>query len=147
MLRIVLNDLEFQNPPEGLKSLEEQIEALKPDCNYIDRKEVTLDDRVDEALHIETATTVPGMVKETYQYVSLIELLTFIMSNDEVKDSILSKRRSEDALSSFIDGEYYKQHEFFKGFVHAFRIQLYCDHLEVVGRLGFETGVHKLGVF
>ena len=125
-----------ENTFEGLKTSKEQINALKAHCNYIDGIEVPLGNRVDNFLDAESITTAPTLVKESYQYVPIIQVLTLIMSNPEVRDSILSERPSEEGfLSSFMDGDYFKQHGFFRQFTHALRIILYIQALISLGYL------------
>lgn len=144
----LIKNFEFESPFDGCKTLSEQVNALKINCNYIDGKEIPLGDRIDNVLNKESDTTIPRLVKETYQYVPVIEVLTLILRNPEIRAAILSERPSNnDLLSSFIDGDYFKQHPFFQQHPHALRIQFYYDDLEIVESLGSKTGVHKLGVF
>ena len=88
----LLQYFQLENTFEGLKTLRERINTPKAHCNYIDGIEVPLGNRVDNFLATESITTAPTLVEESYHYVPIIQLLTLIMSNPEVRDSILSLR-------------------------------------------------------
>ena len=57
----LLQEFELDSPFEGLRSLSQQIGALKSYCNYIDAKEIPLDKRIDSGLDRETGTFVPKL--------------------------------------------------------------------------------------
>ncbi|XP_070526162.1 uncharacterized protein [Cardiocondyla obscurior] len=100
------------------------------------------------SLDSATGTYTPKRVLDTFHYVSIIDTLTLILSNAEVKEAILSEQSSKnDILALFVDGDYFKNHPLFQVHKNALRIQLYYDELEIVNPLGSKTGIHKLGVF
>lgn len=71
---------------------------------------------------------------ETCQYVSIIDSLKLVLSNKDVRQAILSERKSNDdnILTSFLDGQHATIHPFLQQHKHALRIQLYYDELEIV---------------
>lgn len=50
-------------------------------------------------------------------------------------------------MKSDINGTYYKNSSFFSKYPNAFRINLYCDEIEVVNALGSKTNRHKITMF
>lgn len=144
----LIDHFSFESPFEGLRTLKDQIKSLEAYCKYIPAKEIPLNKRFDSRLDRETEMFLPTLVVNSYQYVSIIDVLTVILSNKNVKEAILTEQPSEDGiLNSSIDGKYYKSHEFFQRFPHAIRIQLYNDDIEVTNPIGSKTGVHKLSVW
>ncbi|KYN14640.1 hypothetical protein ALC57_13147 [Trachymyrmex cornetzi] len=142
----ILQVFEFDNPFEGMRTLNQQIDALKKHYRYIEPIEIPLGYRLDNTLDSETATYIPKMVMKICQYVSIIDSLKLVLSNEDVRQAILSERKSNDdnLLTSFLDGQHATIHPFHK---HALRIQLFYDELEIVNPLGSKTGIHKLGTF
>nr|XP_012218876.1 PREDICTED: uncharacterized protein LOC105670111 [Linepithema humile] len=145
----VLQVLEFDSPFEQMRTLDEQINALKKHCGYIEPIEILLGYRLDSKLDSKTATYIPKMIMETCQYIPIIDSLKLVLSNEDVRQAILSERKSIDdnILASFLDGQHATIHPFLLQHKHALRIQLYYDELEIVNPLGSKTGVHKLGAF
>ena len=144
----LLQEFELDSPFEGLRSLSQQIGTLRSYCNYIDAKEIPLDKRTDSGLNRETGTFVPKTVMDTCQYVSVIDVLTLVLSNERVKEAILTEESSEEGvLASFMDGQNFKTHEFLQRYKHAIRLELYYDDVEFANALGSKTVIHKMGVW
>lgn len=147
-LKDVLQVFDFDSPFRGLRTLEQQIEALKDNCGYIEPVEIPLGRRVDDPLDRETGMYIPKLTMETCQYVPIIDTLKLVLSSREVREAIMCEEKSTDGvLASFLDGQHAKIHPFFTRYKQALRIQLYYDELEIVNPLGSKTGVHKLGAF
>lgn len=71
-----------------------------------------------------------------------------VLSNNEIKDAILSERESEEnILAGFMGCQCYKNHTSLQTYRHAIRIELYYDDFEIVNPIGSKTGIHKLGAF
>jgi len=101
---------------------------------------------LENVLDSETGTYISKLILENYQYVPVIDTLT--LSNTDVRKAILSKQPSEnDILASFVDGDHFKNHPFFRIHRHALRMKLYYDELEIVNPLGSKSGIYKLGAF
>lgn len=144
----VMKLFDFENPFCGLRTLDEQIDALRANCGYIDAEEIPLGYRVDTVLDSETCTYVPKMIMETFQYVPVIRVLSQVLSNDKVRDAILNEKKSPDGMKSkFIDGDHCKVHPLFSRFPQALRLKIYYDELEILNPLGSKTSVHKLWAF
>lgn len=145
----VLQVFDFDNPFCELRTLDQQIAALKTHTAYIEPVEIPLGYRIDNVLDRDSGTYIPKMIMETCQYVPIIDSLKLILSNKDVRQTIMSERKSPDdnTLLSFLDGQHFKIHPFFMRHKHAIRIQLYYDELEIVNPLGSKTGFHKLGSF
>lgn len=143
----LLGHFNFENVFSGLQSTEQQIKVLKENYNYIEAVEIPLGHREDTGLDKESGTFIPKLVPETFQYVPIIKVLSLILQNDEVRNAILLESGSEEGvLSSFVDGQHFKQHEFFQRYKNAIRIEIYFDDVEIANPLGSKTVIHKLGV-
>lgn len=139
---------EFDSPFEGKKSYSQQISTLIDKTNYIEPLEILLGKRLDSKLNKKTLSYTVKMVPESYQYVPIIEVLKLVLSSARIRELINSEEPSpEGCLASSIDGQYFKNHPFFKRFKNAIRIKLYFDELEIVNPLGSKTGIHKLAAF
>ncbi|KAJ8676115.1 hypothetical protein QAD02_011901 [Eretmocerus hayati] len=79
--------LEFQSPVTGLKSYDQQIDALT-EIGYISPTQFVLGDRIDMVMNRQTSMFEPKIVKETCQYVPLIPVLNMVLSNKEVRNAI-----------------------------------------------------------
>lgn len=82
--------------------------------------------RTDTVFNEKVGGYVPVLVPETYQYVSLIKILTPVLSNYEVKQAIESEQQfsPDGILGKSTDGQYFKNHPFFSRFRYAIRIKL-----------------------
>ena len=88
----------------GSQTVEQQTAILREFYNYVDPIEIPFDYREDHILDRESKTYVPTLIQETFQYVPIIDVLTLIMQNNEVKNAIEFEKGSETgALASFID--------------------------------------------
>lgn len=144
----LLNSFHIKSSFEGLRTLEQQMEAVKCSTEYIEPQEIPLGIRIDNVIDKETSASVPKTIIETCQYVPIIDTLTMVLKNKDVRAIIESETESNNGiLASFIDGQHFKNHPFFQKYKHAIRLQLYYDELEIVNPLGSKTGIHKLGVF
>ncbi|XP_065204550.1 uncharacterized protein LOC135834551 [Planococcus citri] len=144
----LIQKFDFGKPFADLKTLDGQIRAVRNFGSYIEPKEIPLGQRIDQVLDRKSQEYVPRAVYETFQYVSVIEVLKVVMANQEIRTAIESEKPAEDGvLSSFIDGKTFKNSQFFQKFPHALRLQLYYDELEITNPLASKRGVHKLGAF
>lgn len=89
----ISNAFEFDSPFDGSKTLNQQIDALKQYCNYIEPIEIPLGYRTDSVLDRITSTYKPKRVMETCQYVPIISSLTLVMSSPEVRDAVHAEQR------------------------------------------------------
>lgn len=124
------------------------MDALKLNCGYIEPDQIPLGKRLDNVLDKKTCSYAPVQVKENFQYVSVVKVLTFILSNKDIRKAIESEEPSKTGLiESYLDSENFKNHPFLQKFKDVIRLKLYYDELEVVNPLGSKTGIHKLGEF
>ncbi|KAJ8683306.1 hypothetical protein QAD02_019098 [Eretmocerus hayati] len=139
--------LEFHSPVTGLKTYDQQIDALV-EIGYIPSKEILLGDRIDMVMNRKTNMFEPKIVKETCQFVPTIPVLTMVLSNKAVRDAIENEKPSPPGMiGSFRDGKRFKTNPFFQKYPKAIRLRVYYDEAEIVGPLGSRTGIHKLGGF
>ena len=149
---VLLQDInqitELDNPFDGLKTYKQQVQSVIDNYGYIEPTEIVLGYRMDTVLDKKTCTYVPKRVIESFQYVPIIDVLKLVLSSKEVRKAIAEEKDSSDGiLSSFRDGERFKNHPFFQQHKNAIRFKVYNDELEIVNPLGSKTGVHKLDVF
>lgn len=124
------------------------METLKSSIEYIQPEEIPLGTRINNIIDRKTGTFILTKIVETCQCIPIIESLSMVLRNKEIRDAIeAEKESSNDILASFIDGQHFKNHTFFQKYKHAIRIQLYYDELEITNPLGSKTCIHKLGVF
>ncbi len=88
--------------------------------------------------------------KQSMQYVSVLQTIKFILSNEDIVSHILQRERihnhESDVLCDFTDGELFGQHPFFstRSDYVKLHLQFYMDEFEVVNPLGSRRGKHKL---
>ena len=82
-----------------------------------------------------------------FQYISVIETLTLLLSNEEIFKYVTSGSRETEngLLSGFEDGDSFKYHPFFSKFKDAIVINLYFDEFLVNNPLGSKTKNQKIG--
>lgn len=143
----LLDILNIENPFNGLRTLDEQITSLKENCGYIEPQEIPLGYRTDRVLNRQTCAYEPAVVMETFQYVPIIKTLSLVMSNDNVREAILSEEKSSDEniISSFLDGQHSQTNAMFIRYPHALRLLLYYDETQIVNTLGPNAAIHKMG--
>lgn len=81
----------------------------------------------------------------SFQYVSIIKVLKFVLSQEDIFDVIMARQASDPGcLCDFNDGSVFENHEFFNSDSTKLRIHLYTDEFEVVNPLGSRKSVHKV---
>lgn len=125
-----LDSLKMGESFSKFKNMDGQIRALKKHFTYVDPQEKSFGSNEDS----------------TFQYTSLIETLTLVLSNKEVMDYVTSgpKVSDDEYIRSFKDGETYSNHTFFKNFPDAIGIHLYYDEFLVNNPLGSKTHQNKI---
>lgn len=85
------------------------------------------------------------LAADTCQYVSVIETVKFVFSNDQMQQVYLQgKKDTVGKMHNFCDGSQFLSHPLFKTFPQALQIQLYFDDLETTNPLGSKTKIHKM---
>jgi len=86
--------------------------------------------------------------KQSFQYVSIIDVLKSILSHDDIVDHFTSrKQRSDSIMEDFCDGSLFKSDTFFLENLSALSIHLYSDEFEVCNPIGAKKGKHKIVAF
>lgn len=86
--------------------------------------------------------------RDTYQYISICDLLKLIMRNPDAMNIVENETASpEGFFSSFMDGEQYKTHYFFQENPNALRLTLNADEIEIVNNLSSRAGNQKITHF
>ena len=84
-------------------------------------------------------------VSHTFQYISILETLKQYVKIPEIMSAIEKEQaNSSFSLSSYRDGQYFKDSAFLRKHPKALRLILYLDEFEVSNPLGPKRGMHKL---
>jgi hypothetical protein len=85
--------------------------------------------------------------KDSFQYIPLLKLLKFLLSQDEVTENIAkqneTKRTESNLLQDFCDGTICKNHPVLSSKSSCLTIHLYNDEFEVVNPFGSKKLKHK----
>uniref|UniRef100_A0ABD2WJ19 Uncharacterized protein n=1 Tax=Trichogramma kaykai TaxID=54128 RepID=A0ABD2WJ19_9HYME len=130
-----------------LKYMKNQISILKKNYKYIEPEEIFLGNRTLNRAD-KNDPDEPLTEPVHFHYVSLIETIKLVFSNEE----ILNFKNYEvpvpdDILTRFEDGEIFKEHPFFKKYKDAIPIVLYYDEFLPNNPVGTKTRNQKLGGF
>ncbi|KAL2095583.1 hypothetical protein ACEWY4_007731 [Coilia grayii] len=85
-----------------------------------------------------------------FSYVPITQVLKKYCSVEDVWDQILAdstKASDSEVLRDFTDGDYYKQHLFFRENPQPLRLHLYEDEFEIVNPLGAKRNKYKICAF
>ncbi|XP_037401910.1 uncharacterized protein LOC119265406 isoform X2 [Pygocentrus nattereri] len=88
-----------------------------------------------------------GSEKKTFQYVPILPMLSQLLSNRHIEDTILQNRKPSDDFSgyrSLHDGSFLKQNTFFCGQELKLPLVVYIDDFEVCNPLGTSRKKHKV---
>ncbi|KAK3910157.1 Ras-responsive element-binding protein 1, partial [Frankliniella fusca] len=137
------------NPFEGLESIEEQLNYFCDKFGMVIPEEMYLGSyRIENRYDREKRVFIPKQVSETFQFVSAIETLKFIVRNSYLRKLIESEQPSTDGVyRNYKDGTDFKTNPFLQRFPNAIRIVIYTDDLEISNPLGSKDCIHKLGAF
>lgn len=139
--------LELDSCSAYLRS-EGHMKAVKENFDYIEPIAIPLGKRTERRFDQKSGKYVFKDVYETFQYVPIIKTIESVLNNDEIRHYIDNEPQSEEGfLKGFQDGNYFKNHPFFKKFPNALRLQIYFDEILVNNPLGTKTFAHKIGVF
>ncbi|XP_065208206.1 uncharacterized protein LOC135840708 isoform X1 [Planococcus citri] len=144
----LLKKFDLNDAFTNLDTLDGQIDAFRENCSYVNPQEIPLGTRIDQRLDRSSNEFLPKTINETFQYVPVVDVLKLVLQSQEIKDAILTEKKSEDGtFRSFRDGKSFDSNPFFQKFPDAIRLQLYYDELEIVNPLASKKGVHKIGAF
>ncbi|KAK3918378.1 TY1 enhancer activator [Frankliniella fusca] len=115
--------------------------------DYIPKSSPFLGVRVDR-INIGSNDFQMRPVRETFQYVSLKDILKMVARKETIMEYVRNQRpHDEDLLRSFTDGDIFRNHPFFQAFPDAFQLALYYDDVETANPIGSQTGTHMLSFF
>lgn len=87
-------------------------------------------------------------IRETFQYISVLEILSLVMRNPEAMDIVEKETSSPDgSFNSYKDGSSYKHNPYFRKYPTALRLTLNADDIEIVNNLSPRSGKHKITQF
>ncbi|KAE8752336.1 hypothetical protein FOCC_FOCC000808 [Frankliniella occidentalis] len=143
----LLEKFDVKTQFSGLKSNEGQINAIKSYNDYIQPMSCFLGVRMQQ-INIGEFQYRQRPVRETYQYVSIQDILKMVARKQSVMEYIYNQHPSDDGmLRSFTDGYAYANHPFFQTYPNAFQLGLFYDDIETTSPIGSKKGIHNMAFF
>ena len=143
----LLESLRFNTPFRGIRSDKGQVSGAREYYNYIDPVTLDLQGRI-EPVNIGGGNFRQIPVRENLQYVTPKKFLKLLLSKQNVMDYVNNlEPRNDGLLTSYIDGELFQTHPFFRQYPKALQLVLYYDDFEVVCKTGTKTQIHTLAAF
>ena len=97
---------------------------------------------------IEIVLGLSDGVKECYQYIPIIETLTFLLKFKDIQSYVFNNHQSEDGiLRDVCDGLFFRRNALFSSDATALSITLYLDEVNFVNPLGNKVKKHKIYAF
>lgn len=144
----VLSEVQVEDPFRHLKSIDDQLNYFRKKFGLVIPDEKYLDHRTDMRLDPKLNAYVPCQVNETFQYVTIIGTLKAVLADKKTRDLIFKDIVSKPGvMTSYVDGDHFKNHPFLQKHKGVLQILLYYDELETANALGSKTIIHKLGAF
>ncbi|KAE8739282.1 hypothetical protein FOCC_FOCC015220 [Frankliniella occidentalis] len=140
----LLNKFNVESPFKKIKSNKGQISGIKEYYSYIDPVTCYIDNRLDQRLGEDGAY---GMVPvpNTYEYVSIVEILKLVVRKQSVMNYVRNLRPSADGmLGGYVDGDQFRNHPYFQEFPDAFQLVLYGDGVDPTRACGPKSGLHEI---
>lgn len=151
-----INSFTVGNLFTNINDMDSQIAymAMKTKAKIPEPTEIVLEERkVEQYKKILTKNGVvrkkiTKKIKETYQYISVRDILSLIMRNPDAMEIVEKEEASpEGYICSYKDGIEFKTHPFFRRNPNALRITLNADEIEIVNNLSSRAGKHKIAHF
>lgn len=80
--------------------------------------------------------------------VPFLDNLKALLKNDEVRHYLENPKTQENGLyRTVLDGDYYRENEYFRNHPNALAIIIYYDDLGITNPLGVKSKTHKLSMF
>ncbi|KAK3915690.1 Protein hunchback [Frankliniella fusca] len=142
-LEVLLQEFSIDNPFEKLMTKQQQLQCFQEKYGLIPPQEVYLGEAFDSRQHAKRPRLVPTQIQKSYQYVSIIDILSGVMKDPHLRNLILSEKSSSDGfLRSFRDGALFETMP--PDLQAAIRINIYVDDLEVLQALSSRAGAYKV---
>lgn len=118
---------------------EKLIEEHFPVCHATS---LLLGHRYDTIVDSTTGQSNVNIVRETFQYVPILDTIKMILSNPLLRSEVENGHVSnDDIMRDFCDSQGYQGHPLFGRLKSALQINLFFDEVDVVNPLGSKTGV------
>ncbi|KAK3911532.1 Ras-responsive element-binding protein 1 [Frankliniella fusca] len=138
----------MDDPFANMKTVDDQLTFFCEKFGLVISEEKMLSSRIENRFDRGLRRFLPTRVLETFQSISLIDSLSFIVRNPYLRSLIFSEKASDDGVyRSYLDGSDFKNNTFLQRYPNAIRIILYYDDLEIASALGSKDVIHKLGCF
>ncbi|KAJ8672771.1 hypothetical protein QAD02_004031 [Eretmocerus hayati] len=141
-----MQSLELNKPFCNIGGSDKHIKNIQKHWNLVPSKSHFLGNRTEQRYNKVTKTHELTEIPETFQVVSIIDILKLIMTHEEIKNHVDSEKIQADGwLENYCDGKSYREHPFYQRYPRAFRFTLYNDDFIVNSAIGTKVQAHKLG--
>ncbi|KAK3918541.1 Zinc finger protein 814 [Frankliniella fusca] len=136
-------EFSISNPFENLKTKSQQLACFQKKYGLLPPKEIYLRDTFVSRQHPKRPRLEPTQIHQSYQYVSIIDILQGVLRDPYLRKLILSEKPSSDGLlRSFRDGALFETLP--PDLKSAIRVIIYVDDLEVLQALSSKAGAYKV---
>lgn len=140
--RLQLTDTQKYSKSNG------HLKAVKENFTYIESISIPLKKRTEMRHDMKSQKSQLKGIYETFEYIPILKTIECVLNNDKMREYVDNESESEEGfLKGFQDGNIYKNHNFFKKYPNALRLQIYFDEILVNNPLGTKTFAHKIGTF
>lgn len=95
--------------------------------------------------YLDGKTTKKKRNRESFQYISILDILSLVMKNPDARDIVANEPSSPPGVyRSYKDGVLYKNKTYFAKFPTSLRLTLNADDIEIVNNLSPRSGKHKI---
>jgi len=88
----VLDKFAATNPFENLDSINKSLRQITRHFDFVAPQEIQLEERL-EMFKNRRGERVPGMIRSTFQYVSILQVIQLVLSNDIIRFMLLKMRQ------------------------------------------------------
>lgn len=142
----LLKEFSLSNPFQKLKTKKQQMKCFESKYGMLVPEEVYIGPRTDSRLDPSGLTLQPTQLVNSFQYVTIIEIVKAVMSDHGLRKSILSEKASEDGfIRNFRDGSLFEKLP--PELKDTVRIILYIDDLELLQALSAQKNIYKIAGF
>jgi len=137
---------EYASPFGAINSQYKRDTYFRKHYGMVQARSIFLGNPFDQSLDPASGSMRQIIKRDTFQYVPLLKLIEFLLSDNSILRQTVTDRVSVDGLMyDFCDGSLYSDISLFAEDKSALQLCLYFDECEVVNPLGSRRGIHKIG--
>lgn len=139
----LISEFSLPNPFQSIRTKKQQMKCFETKYGMLKPLELPLGPRLDSRQHPERPILQPTQLLNSFQYVSIIFILTCVMSDLYLRNLIMSEKASQDGyMRNFRDGSLFGTMP--PELKDAVRINLYVDDLELLQALSAQKNIYKI---